>query len=133
MKNSKLQVDSRAYLCLRCAGFLEQLVFLTVKAFLVRTASGPALAFSRSFFRQAPNLTAAALDGVFERFGSEHKVKLSSFMTIGRHDTLSDLMSIRNLVAHGQLVGSGAKLDPTRYVKFCGDFYLWCVEMYFEE
>lgn len=125
----QLQVDSRRYLCLRCAGFLEQLVHIVIPAYLDGKASGPALNFARSHFNRAPNLTVDALRSLFGRFGIEDSRKLDEFLDTARHDALSDLMSIRNLVAHGDSIG-GAKLDPVRYIDFCMDFYDWCVAEY---
>jgi hypothetical protein len=125
----RLQEDSRRYLCLRFAGFLEQMVFLTIHQHLRNTTSGPALEFGRSFFSQAPNLNPKALIAVFTRFGPSDAEKVDSFLTKTRTDVLADLISVRNPIAHGVLVG-GAKLDPARYVTLCDDFHQWCFDEY---
>jgi len=125
----RIQEDSRRYLCLRCAGFLEKMVFLTVNYYLSKKSSGPVLAFSTSYFRQAPNLTPDALRKLFARFGEQDLQRLDKFIDTSRRDILSDLLSTRNPVAHGDLVG-GAKVDPTRYIEFCEDFYNWCIDNY---
>jgi len=129
---SRLQEDSRRYLCLRCAGFLEQMVYLTVRHYLSKKTSGPALEFSTSYFKQAPNLTPSALRSVFARFGADDLAAVNEFIDDSRHDVLSDLLSIRNLVAHGEGIG-GAKLDPTRYIELCEEFHSWCVGRYMSE
>ena len=128
----KLQEDSRRYLCLRCAGFLEQLVFLTVRQYLRKKSSGPGLEFAHSFFYQAPNLTPSALKKLFARFGELDSSRLATFIDKPREDVLADLMSVRNPVAHGTEI-NGAKIDPTRYVEFCNDFYDWCVTTYLND
>jgi len=87
------------------------------------------LEFAKSFYNKAPNLTAEALKKLFGRFGAVEAAKLEAFLTRPRHEALSDLMSIRNPVAHGE-VFEGAKLDPTRYMELCMDFYDWCVAEY---
>lgn len=120
-----LQEDARRYLCLRCAGFLEQMAFLTVHHYVNKVTSGPAASFAHSYFRQAPNLTAKALHDLFERFGDADRARVVRFLDKAHHDALSDLMSVRNQVAHGEEM-KGAKLDPSRYLDLCNDFYAWC-------
>jgi hypothetical protein len=131
MDKLRLQEDSRRYLCLRCAGLLEQLVFLTVRQYLAKKTSGPALEFANSFFRQAPNLNPKALRNMFGRFGDQDRGRLEEFIDKSREDVLTDLMAVRNPVAHGEAIG-GAKIDPRRYVEFCNEFYDWCVDTYLD-
>jgi len=122
----RLQEDLRRYLCLRCAGFLEQLTFLCVTQYLESKSSGPALEFAKSFFSKAPNLNAEALKKVIARFGKEHLARFEIFFTVALRDSLNDLSSMRNPIAHGEKTG-GRKLDPERYRKLCQAVYEWLI------
>lgn len=122
--HARIQEDLRRYLCLRCAGFLEQLAFECVTRYLESKASGPALEFAHSFFSRAPNLTAETLTKLIGRFGADHAVRFEQFLTKPLRDSLNDLSSIRNTIAHGQLAG-GQKLDPARYLVLCKAIYVW--------
>jgi hypothetical protein len=127
----KLQEDLRRYLCLRCAGFLEQLTFVTVVDYLTRTSSGPSLEFSKSFFHNAPNLAADAFAKVIGRFGSSYRDGIEIFLSGSRRDTLNDLLSVRNDIAHGRYQ-AGRKLDPERYVRLCEDIYKYFLATFLE-
>jgi len=120
----KLQEDLRRYLCLRCAGFLEQMTFVAITDFLGRKSSGPTLEFSMSFFRSAPNLGVQPFIKLIGRFGSPYNVRFESFLTPTRRDTLSDLLSVRNDIAHGRYQ-AGRKLGPDRYIILCKEIYDW--------
>jgi hypothetical protein len=128
----RLQEDLRRYLCLRCAGFLEQLTYLAITDFLERTSSGPTQAFATSFFRTAPNLGVDPFVRLIGRFGSKYEEKLGQFLSSTRKDALSDLMSVRNDIAHGKY-HAGRKLDPDRYIRLCKDIYDWYLEDFLEQ
>jgi hypothetical protein len=69
---------------------------------------------------------------VFARFGDADAERLDAFVDASRKDILSDLLQIRNPVAHGESIG-GAKIDPARYIELCEDFYEWCVTNYLSD
>ncbi|WP_346656250.1 HEPN domain-containing protein [Arthrobacter sp. NicSoilB11] len=120
----RLQEDLRRYLCLRCAGFLEQLVYVCVHLYLDSTGGGPSRAFAKSFFSHAPNLNAESFAKLLGRFGEDHAARFDEFLTRPRRDSLNDLYSVRNPIAHGDVTG-GQKLDPERYRRLCGEIYQW--------
>jgi hypothetical protein len=128
----RLQEDLRRYLCLRCAGFLEQMTYMAVADFLGRKSSGPPLEFSLSFFRNAPNLTVGAFARLIGRFGSSYETQLEDFLTPTRRDALSDLLSVRNDIAHGRYQ-AGRKLDPERYIQLCKEVYVWYLGEFLEQ
>lgn len=128
----RLQEDLRRYLCLRCAGFLEQMTYVAVIDFLGRKSSGPTFEFSRSFFRNAPNLTVSAFARLIARFGSSYATHFEDFLTPTRRDALSDLLSVRNDIAHGRYQ-AGRKLDPERYIQLCKDVYDWYLGEFLEQ
>ena len=128
----RLQEDLRRYLCLRCAGFLEQMTYVAVMDFLGRKSSGPAFEFSCSFFRNAPNLTVSAFVRLIARFGSSYETQFEDFLTPTRRDALSDLLSVRNDIAHGRYQ-AGRKLDPDRYIQLCKDVYDWYLGEFLEQ
>jgi hypothetical protein len=127
----KLQEDLRRYLCLRCAGFLEQLTFMAITDYLGRKSSGPALEFARSFFRTAPNLSVGPFIKLVGRFGDDYADRLNTFLTQTRRDTLSDLLSVRNDIAHGRYQ-AGRKLAPERYLTLCKEIYDWYLGEFME-
>lgn len=121
---TRLQDDLRRYLCLRCAGFLEKLVQVSINLYLDQTSGGPALEFAKSFFLRAPNLNAESFIKLLGRFGDDHAVRFETFLTKPLRDSLNDLSSVRNPIAHGDVTG-GQKLDPERYRRLCKEVYQW--------
>lgn len=124
MGQTRIQDDLRRYLCLRCAGFLEQLTYDCVTRYLEAKAGGPALEFAKSFFSSAPNLNAKSFAKLIGRFGDDHEARFEAFLTTALRDSLNDLASVRNPIAHGDLPG-GQKLDPERYRRLCKAIYEW--------
>lgn len=121
---TRIQDDLRRYLCLRCAGFLERLVHDCVLRYLDAKASGPALEFAKSLYRTTPNLNADSFAKLMARFGDDHADRFNTFLTPTLKDSLNDLASIRNPIAHGEAAG-GQKLDPERYRRLCKAVYDW--------
>ncbi|MDF1605901.1 hypothetical protein [Nocardioides sp. YIM 152315] len=130
MDQLRLQDDLRRYLCLRCAGFLEQVTFVVVHDYLAQHGHGPTLAFAKSWFEHAPNLGASAFIKLVGRFGSTYQTSFETFLTPVRKATLSDLLDVRNDVAHGKHF-AGQKLNPDRYVRLCEEIYDWLIETFF--
>ncbi len=124
LNQAKLQEDLRRYLCLRCAGFLERIVYVCVHLYLDECSGGPAREFSKSFFSNSPNLNSETLSKLIGRFGRDHSDRLDTFLNGTLRDSLNDLASIRNPIAHGQVPG-GQKLDPERYRILCRAIYRW--------
>lgn len=120
----RIQDDLRRYLCLRCAGFLEQLVFECLTRYLDAKAGGPALEFAKSYFPYAPNLNAESFTKLMARFGADHRTRFEAFLSPTNRDSLNDLASVRNPIAHGEVAG-GQKLDPERYRRLCKAVYEW--------
>lgn len=127
----RIQDDLRRYLCLRCAGFLERLVHECIIRYLESKSSGPALEFAKSFYRTTPNLNADSLAKLMGRFGEDNLVRFNAFLTVTLKDSLNDLASIRNPIAHGETAG-GQKLDPERYRRLCKAVYDWMVGEFLE-
>lgn len=132
MRQLKIQDDLRRYLCLRFAGFLEQVTYVVICGYLDQKSSGPINDFSKSWFKNAPNLTARAFSDLMARFGSGHEDSFQEFLSPLRKETLNDLLSIRNDVAHGKKF-EGAKLSPDRYLTLCGEIYEWLVSSFLGE
>lgn len=128
----RLQEDLRRYLCLRCAGFLEQMTYIAVTDFLGRKSSGPGLNFAVSFFRTAPNLGVDPFIRLIARFGPTYEERFKAFLNEDRREVLSDLLSVRNDIAHGKY-HAGRKLDPERYMKLCKEIYNWFLGEFLEQ
>jgi len=124
----RLQEDLRRYLCLRCAGFLEQVTFAVLDGYLEDKASDPVLHFARSHFRYAPNLRYGPFVNLIERFGEAYRERFEQFVAVERRvEVLTDLLEVRNDIAHGKYFG-GRKLDPARYMLLCEDTYDWLLD-----
>lgn len=121
---ARLQEDLRRYLCLRCAGFLEKVTFDSIHRFLESGSGGPVLEFSKSMFYKSPNLTPATFRVLMARFGEEQARKFDAFLSPQLRESLTDLSSIRNTIAHGEFQG-GQKLNPDRYRILCQAVYVW--------
>lgn len=129
----KLQEDLRKYLCIRFAGFLEQVTHTVLTEYLSQKSSGPILAFSKSHFKRAPNLKVQALLDLIGRFDDEKRGQLVVFLDQeNRKAVLDDLLEVRNDVAHGKVAG-GRKLDPLRYFEVCEALYVWLVGAFLGE
>jgi len=128
----RMQEDLRRYLCLRCAGFLEQMTYIAVTDFLGGKSAGPVRDFAISFFHTAPNLGVKPFIDLIARFGINYKSQFEDFLTAARCDALSDLMSVRNDIAHGKYQ-AGRKLDPDRYVNLCKEIYNWFLEEFLDQ
>ncbi len=128
----KVQDDMRRYLCLRCAGFLEQVTFIVLDGYLDQKVSGPPRHFLKSVFSQAPNLNVDAFTRLMNRFGPDRAAEFEAFLTRPRRDTLGDLLGIRNDVAHGREF-NGRRLEPSGYMKLCEEIYEWLVETFLGE
>lgn len=124
----RLQEDLRRYLCLRCAGFLEQVTREVLDEFLVQKSSGPAQAFARSQVK-VPNLRYEPFLKLVERFGNSYRDSLSGLLTGPTKDALDDLFDMRNDIAHGKYAG-GRRLDPERYMRLSEDVYDWLVDTF---
>lgn len=122
----RLQEDLRRYLCLRCAGFLEQVTFVILADFLEQKSSPPALTFAQSYFERAPNLRVKPFIALIKRFGESYEQSFEEFLTAARREALSDLLEVRNDVAHGKHQ-AGQKLAPDRYMKLVEEIYDWLV------
>lgn len=127
-QHMRLQEDLRKFLCLRCAGFLEQLAYVVISDYLGRKISGPAMHFAMSHWERAPNMNASAYSRLMNRFGETNGLAFEEFLSPTRKEVLGDLLSIRNDVAHGKL--SNNRLDPQRYIELCDEIYEWMVEAF---
>lgn len=128
----KVQDDMRRYLCLRCAGFLEQVVFVILDGYLDQKVQGPTREFIRGYFSHAPNLNVDAFTRLIGKFGDKHAAEFENFLTKPRRGTLGDLLGIRNDVAHGR-VGQGARLAPEQYINLCEEIYDWLIDTFLGE
>lgn len=119
----RLQEDLRRYLCLRCAGFLEQVTYVVLNDYLNRKAAGPTLNFASSHL-DVPNLRFGPFRKLVGRFGEPALASFDRLVVGARKDALSDLFEVRNDIAHGKYHG-GRKLDPERYLQLCEEIYRW--------
>lgn len=125
----RLQEDLRRYLCLRCAGFLEQVTHVVLSEYLDQKSSGPVREFAGSHFKYAPNLRVSPYLDLIGRFGPTYRAAFEEFLDKSRRDTLTDLLEVRNDIAHGRY-STGRKLDPAPYMTICEEVYDWLVETF---
>ncbi|GAA2064100.1 hypothetical protein GCM10009801_08480 [Streptomyces albiaxialis] len=72
----EIQEDLHKYMCIRLAGYLEQLMFEAVTGYIASASGGPAGSFAMSWFKKSPNLTPDALVALIGRFGESWKADL---------------------------------------------------------
>lgn len=129
-KELRLQEDLRRYLCLRCAGFLEQVTYDVLDDYLRRKSGSPVREFATSYFSRAPNLTPDGFMRLIARFGEKHEKSLADFLDeADRRFALGDLLGVRNEIAHGRYQ-PGRRDDPSRYRNLCEDIYRFLVDRY---
>ena len=96
------QGELHKYMCIRLAGYLEQLIFVAVVGYLKSTAGPQAASFALSNWKYAPNLNPNAIQSLFDRFGEPWKNDLMQFLEeADRKGALGRLIKIRNDTAHG--------------------------------
>ncbi|MGW3861098.1 hypothetical protein ACWEDZ_06385 [Streptomyces sp. NPDC005047] len=125
------QEDMRRYLCLRFSGFLEKVTEVILADFIKRKSGGPIQLFASGELK-IPNLTPEKFGGLLGKFGEEYPERFVEHLGKLHMDALSDLLDIRNKVAHGSMQG-GAKLDPSRYLALVEGIYFWLFEEFMDE
>lgn len=128
----RLQEDLRKYLCLRCAGFLEQVTLVVLAAYVDLKSSGPINEFGKTSIPKVINLTSERFVNLISRFGESHNRAVTQFLTPARHEALSDLLEVRNPIAHGDVIG-GRKLNPDRYITLCQEVHDWLVDTFLSD
>ncbi|MFB7465659.1 HEPN domain-containing protein [Streptomyces sp. NPDC056224] len=120
-----LHGDLHKYMCIRLAGYLEQLMFEAVCGYVASATGGPAGSFAMSWFRKSPNLTPDALIALISRFGDPWKGEIVEFLDSDeRRNNLGRLLEVRNKVAHGQSY-SGGKMNVATYKELVDALHSW--------
>lgn len=122
-----LQEDFHKYMCIRLAGFIQQVVLEAVSGYLGDSGESPIGNFARSYLsrNRFPNMTPDAMINLLRRFGPEWEADLAKFLAQGeRRNALDALVRARNKVAHGRSIRYG--LNNTRAHKDLADeIHLW--------
>ncbi|MFI1656162.1 HEPN domain-containing protein [Streptomyces sp. NPDC020472] len=120
-----LHGDLHKYMCIRMAGYLEQLMFEAVTGYIASATGGPAGQFAMSWFRRSPNLTPDALIALIGRFGESWETEIRDFLAAEeRRNNLGKLLEVRNKVAHGQSY-SGGKMNVATYKDLVDSIHTW--------
>ncbi|MFH8575421.1 HEPN domain-containing protein [Streptomyces zaomyceticus] len=123
----EIQEDLHKYMCIRLAGYLEQLMFEAVTGYIASASGGPAGSFAMSWFKKSPNLTPDALVSLVGRFGESWKADIETFLDDGeRRNNLGLLLAVRNKVAHGRSY-SGGKMNVANYKQLVDSLHAWVV------
>ncbi|WP_254587428.1 HEPN domain-containing protein [Streptomyces sp. AC04842] len=123
----EIQEDLHKYMCIRLAGYLEQLMFEAVTGYIASSSGGPAGSFAMSWFKKSPNLTPDALVALIGRFGEAWKAELEAFLDDDeRRNNLGLLLAVRNKVAHGRSY-SGGKMNVANYKDLVDSLHAWVV------
>jgi hypothetical protein len=120
------QNELHKYACIRLAGFLEQVFFISVDSYVRATAAPKASSFSLSGWKKAPNLGPDALEKLVGRFGSEEWNRSLTDLIDGGDfkGDLGVLLKIRNDSAHGKSYrGSISSVDS--YKNMIDQIYRW--------
>ncbi|MFJ3096011.1 HEPN domain-containing protein [Streptomyces hydrogenans] len=120
-----LHGDLHKYMCIRLAGYLEQLMFEAVTGYVSSSTGGPAGQFAMSWFKRSPNLTPDALITLIGRFGEKWEEDIRNFLdTEERKNNLGKLLEVRNKVAHGKSY-SGGKMNVATYKELIDSVHTW--------
>ena len=119
------QGELHKYMCVRLAGYLEQLIFVAVAGHLKSTAGPQAASFALSNWKHAPNLGPQALEALFDRFGEPWSDDLTQFLEeADRRGALGRLIKIRNDTAHGYSY-SGSLPSVASYKLLIDEIHGW--------
>ena len=119
------QGELHKYMCVRLAGYLEQLIFVAVAGYLRSTAGPQAASFALSNWKHAPNLGPNAFETLFDRFGAPWNDDLTQFLEeADRRGALGRLIKIRNDTAHGSSY-SGSLPSVTSYKLLVDEIHGW--------
>jgi hypothetical protein len=119
------QGEIHKYMCVRLAGYLEQLLFVAVTGYVKTTASDQSASFALSNWKHAPNLNPDAFDRLINRFGEPWNDDFKVFLDdANRRSTLGTLLRIRNDTAHGGNY-SGSLPSVTTYKALVDDIHAW--------
>ncbi len=119
------QGELHKYMCVRLAGYLEQLIFVAVVGHLKSTAGPQAASFALSNWKHAPNLGPYALQKLVDRFGEPWNDDLAQFLEeADRKGALGRLIKIRNDTAHGYSY-SGSLPSVTSYKLLIDEIHGW--------
>ena len=91
------------YLCVLCAGFLENALAAVYSDFCRRTASEPVANFATRALEQVSNPKTQRFLEIAGRFRTEWQEALNDFVNQeGRREAIDSIMANRHLIAHGQ-------------------------------
>jgi hypothetical protein len=118
-------------MCLRLAGYLEQLIFVAVVGYLKSTAGPQTASFALSNWKHAPNLNPNAIQSLFDRFGEPWNDDLAKFLEeTDRKGALGRLIKIRNDTAHGDSY-SGSLPSVASYKILVDEIHGWVTRVVF--
>lgn len=127
-----VQQDLHLYMCVRLSGYLEQLLHLAITTYVSNSANDATREFALSWFRNAPNLSPAALEKLIKRFGSKWDEELKEFLDSNNNrQSLGTLIRIRNDTAHGASY-QGSLSSISTYKKLTDDTHKWVVSRMIE-
>jgi len=122
------QGDAHKYMCVRLAGFLEQLLHGSFTGYFKSSVDGMSSQFAMSHFKYAPNLRPESVTTLFARFGDPWASKMEEFLDQNdRRTQLGNLLKVRNMTAHGQSY-QGALSNVHTYKELVDDFFNWTVK-----
>jgi hypothetical protein len=121
------QSDVHRYMCIRLAGYLEQLFFNSLTGYIKSNNNSKIADFATSHFKYAPNMRPGNLEELIKRFGDEWSADLQIFLDDGnRRDILGVLLVIRNTTSHGGNY-SGTRPQVTTYKQLVDDLHNWVI------
>lgn len=123
------QTELNKYACIRLAGFLEQLFYVSIRSYILATSNGKSSSFALSHWRKAPNLGPEALDKLIARFEFDGWNESLSQLTGEERfrGNMGTLLKVRNDSAHGKPY-SGNVRSVDSYKDMVDQIYLWVLE-----
>lgn len=123
------KTELNKYACIRLAGFLEQMFFISIRSYILATSNGKSSSFALSQWKKAPNLGPEALDKLIDRFESDDWKESLARLTgdDGFRGNLGTLLKVRNNSAHGNSY-SGNVRSVDSYKDLIDRIYIWVLD-----
>lgn len=93
------------YYCIRISGEIDRCIEIILSEYAKSRSTSQIASFVRSQFKKSTNYDSEKVVKVFGNFSEGWKNDVDSFLTDKNREILNSLISSRNLLAHGNVVG----------------------------
>lgn len=121
------QGDVHKYVCIRLAGYLEQLFYVLLTGSIKTSVTSHVSNFALSNFKYAPNMKPQNLERLIRNFSEDWGDTLTVLLDdASRREQLGSLLEVRNKTAHGQSY-SGSAPQTRSYKQLVDELHNWAI------